>query len=584
MKQLLFAFIALCLFSFAAIAQHEPEDVVKSGFRASLRGGYDVLPKYKTNIPYLDHKGGLSAGASVNYYWNWIGIGADFDYIQNKPQSTYPTDSLFLGRTRVSGFNLTEEKITRMFYGIGPSFKYQKNNRFDAELMLRGGLASIKGGKINHSSTTPLIALYNFSGYDAKSVPSAKGQLQFNYFITPSIGLHAGGYYMHHFGVSNTTGTGNADYFEVSPGDNGMHFVSGKEPVTYNAPKADISSIGLFAGLTLRLFKKKQENRCPVCGQDHYPHCCVDCGCVITVTARDKFTNEVLPNADVVLTDETGMVVQSGTTNSFGVAVFKDVPAGTYSVKGQLYNVPLTNAVITKNEFTNCTKSNGIQKELIYTDENFIIRGQVVACNSATPLSGASVVLINTLLAEQKNTMTNTGGEFIFPALQNATYDVYGKMNNYFSQTETVTTNRFDRNKTLFIKLQVCMEKVDCGSAIRLNNIHYDLNKYNIREDAKPELDKLVQFLRDNEDVSVELSSHTDSRAGDSYNMTLSQNRANAAVDYIVSQGIARNRIIGIGYGETRLLNRCKDGVSCSEAEHQLNRRTEMKIICPDKQ
>ncbi|MCH5600557.1 OmpA family protein [Niabella ginsengisoli] len=70
------------------------------------------------------------------------------------------------------------------------------------------------------------------------------------------------------------------------------------------------------------------------------------------------------------------------------------------------------------------------------------------------------------------------------------------------------------------------MEETDCGKAIRLQNIHYNLDIYFIRDDAKPELNRLVQFLKDNPGVSVELSSHTDSRASDSYNMTLSQNRA----------------------------------------------------------
>jgi len=87
--------------------------------------------------------------------------------------------------------------------------------------------------------------------------------------------------------------------------------------------------------------------------------------------------------------------------------------------------------------------------------------------------------------------------------------------------------------------------------------------------------------MRDNPDVRIEISSHTDSRGSDAYNKTLSQNRASAARDYIASQGIQANRVVGIGYGETRLLNRCADGVSCSEPEHQLNRRTEMKVICP---
>ena len=76
------------------------------------------------------------------------------------------------------------------------------------------------------------------------------------------------------------------------------------------------------------------------------------------------------------------------------------------------------------------------------------------------------------------------------------------------------------------------------------------------------------------------MSSHTDSRASTEYNQTLSQNRADASVAYIVSQGISKDRITGKGYGESKLLNECADGVTCSEAQHAINRRTEMKVIC----
>jgi outer membrane protein OmpA-like peptidoglycan-associated protein len=108
--------------------------------------------------------------------------------------------------------------------------------------------------------------------------------------------------------------------------------------------------------------------------------------------------------------------------------------------------------------------------------------------------------------------------------------------------------------------------------------IFYDLNKWDIREDAKPILDSLVRFMEINP-IQAELSSHTDSRATAEYNLNLSQKRAEAAVQYIVEKGISSSRITAKGYGESQLVNRCADGVSCSEAEHQENRRTEFKII-----
>jgi outer membrane protein OmpA-like peptidoglycan-associated protein/tetratricopeptide (TPR) repeat protein len=122
-------------------------------------------------------------------------------------------------------------------------------------------------------------------------------------------------------------------------------------------------------------------------------------------------------------------------------------------------------------------------------------------------------------------------------------------------------------------------KQYETGSSFVLNNIYYDLDKSNIRPDAAVELDKLVMILKEHPTMRIELSSHTDSRAPDAYNMVLSQRRAAAAVAYLVSKGIDKKRMIAKGYGETRLVNKCANEVPCSEAEHQLNRRTEVKIL-----
>jgi outer membrane protein OmpA-like peptidoglycan-associated protein len=122
------------------------------------------------------------------------------------------------------------------------------------------------------------------------------------------------------------------------------------------------------------------------------------------------------------------------------------------------------------------------------------------------------------------------------------------------------------------------MEKIKLDKRISIQNIYYDYDKWFIRDDARPHLDKVVTLMQDNPTMSVELGSHTDSRGRDEYNETLSQRRAEAAVEYIVSQGVDASRITAKGYGENQLTNRCKNDVPCSEAEHQLNRRTELRI------
>lgn len=121
--------------------------------------------------------------------------------------------------------------------------------------------------------------------------------------------------------------------------------------------------------------------------------------------------------------------------------------------------------------------------------------------------------------------------------------------------------------------------KLKPGTSYVLRNIYYDLDKSDIRPDAAKELDYLFQLLVSNPEIKIELSSHTDSRASDEYNLLLSQHRAEAAVEYLWKKGIAKERLFPKGYGEARLLNRCSNGVSCSEGEHQANRRTEIKVL-----
>jgi outer membrane protein OmpA-like peptidoglycan-associated protein len=118
----------------------------------------------------------------------------------------------------------------------------------------------------------------------------------------------------------------------------------------------------------------------------------------------------------------------------------------------------------------------------------------------------------------------------------------------------------------------------DLTNKLKLQPIYFDYNGYKIRESSKEELNKVVELMQTRPSISLEVNSHTDSRGRDEFNMKLSENRAQATVNYIISHGISKERITGKGYGETRLLNRCTNGVNCSETEQQLNRRSEFII------
>jgi hypothetical protein len=123
------------------------------------------------------------------------------------------------------------------------------------------------------------------------------------------------------------------------------------------------------------------------------------------------------------------------------------------------------------------------------------------------------------------------------------------------------------------------LDSLQVGKKFNIPNIYYDYDKSFIRPDAAKILDKLAIFLKDNPAIKVELGAHTDSRGSDAYNMALSGRRAEAAVRYLVDVcGLNQNNITSKGYGETELVNGCANKIKCSDEDHQMNRRTELKI------
>ena len=122
----------------------------------------------------------------------------------------------------------------------------------------------------------------------------------------------------------------------------------------------------------------------------------------------------------------------------------------------------------------------------------------------------------------------------------------------------------------------------DLTAVLKLNPIHFDLDKAEIRLADKPALDSIANFMMDHPALLLDIRSHTDSRANDFYNLQLSEKRVKATMQYLIEKGISGSRISGRGYGETALLNHCGNNTECNEAEHRKNRRSEfiLSINC----
>jgi outer membrane protein OmpA-like peptidoglycan-associated protein/Tol biopolymer transport system component len=216
----------------------------------------------------------------------------------------------------------------------------------------------------------------------------------------------------------------------------------------------------------------------------------------------------------------------------------------------------------------------------------YFIAGTVSANETPiTPLDSARVRILDDAsgqpIAEVTTGQPGTFGKY--PLQEGKDYTILAERKGYLTRREQFTMQGKSIPQIFLTKpetdttfnVALLLDRSVLNKTFVLENIYYDLDKYNIRADASPELDKIVVILKDNPTLKLELSSHTDSRAPDAYNMKLSQNRAKAAVDYIVSQGISADRLVAKGYGETRLVVKNAK----TEEEHQRNRRTEIKIL-----
>jgi outer membrane protein OmpA-like peptidoglycan-associated protein len=184
--------------------------------------------------------------------------------------------------------------------------------------------------------------------------------------------------------------------------------------------------------------------------------------------------------------------------------------------------------------------------------------------------------------------VTGNDGKFLFRVYENEDYELVGETDGYLVKRQPYTTMGRGVDPTTLKELitnitldtLMILDKIELNKIFILENIYYNFNKYEIRPDAAKELDKLVQLLIDNPEIKIELGSHTDSVDTDEYNRVLSQRRAESAVNYLVQRGIAPDRLVAKGYGESRPIarNTNPDGTDNSKGRDK-NRRTEFKIL-----
>ena len=212
-----------------------------------------------------------------------------------------------------------------------------------------------------------------------------------------------------------------------------------------------------------------------------------------------------------------------------------------------------------------------------------ILFGVITDEDTKAVLPNTKLQLFDDNFNKIKETTSDAEGKYEFTEVEcGKKYYVRASLEEYTTKEVPVTIGKETGKTELNIELKSegCKVKIgdDLADCFKINIIYFDLDKWNIRPDAAIDLAKLLDVLEQNPSMKINIRSHTDSRASDKYNDVLSKNRAKSTKDWLIKNGIAASRLTSEGLGEKELVNKCSDGVECSEAEHQLNRRSEFII------
>ena len=237
-----------------------------------------------------------------------------------------------------------------------------------------------------------------------------------------------------------------------------------------------------------------------------------------------------------------------------------------------------------KGFFTSNRKDDNFGKDDVYgfKDLQLVQKGQlnVIVKNSFNELVEADVQVFELDSQVQEKTIFNGKNYYVNNLLVGKQYAIKVLNNNYDLSIKTILLDELNKSiEVILTKKTYDFVEVDLGKILELKPIYFDLNKHFIRKDAAIELLKLYELLQKYPEIKIEIRSHTDSRNSSEYNQVLSQKRATSTLEWLVKKGISVDRLSAKGFGESKLLNECADGVKCSEEAHQLNRRSEFIII-----
>lgn len=292
----------------------------------------------------------------------------------------------------------------------------------------------------------------------------------------------------------------------------------------------------------------------------------------IVVTVIDEATKLPLPYVSVVVNGPDGKNF-TATTDADGKANFNTISAADYAVSGILNSINTSKISISNADFE--TTKSSIEVQLTHNDPRFTLIGNVINKTTNEPEANVEVVVNNEMKGITTTKQSEPGdGVFRTQLEAQSVFSVVAKKASYISNIEKLSTIGLNRSTTLYVKLELGIEDASAGKRIVLNAIYFEKGKSSINTNTSSDLEKLVQFLNDNPAAKLEIQGHTDNTGSLALNNKLSQDRANSIVNYLVSKGISKARLLAKGYGPSNPI-----ATNATPEGKAKNRRVEMKVL-----
>ena len=291
----------------------------------------------------------------------------------------------------------------------------------------------------------------------------------------------------------------------------------------------------------------------------------------IIIKVSDEQTGLSLSSVEVVINGPDGTI--SGKSDANGLIIFNSVQAADYTVIGELHGIKTSIQTIAKDSFN--VPGQEITVSISHYDPRFKLAGRVNNKSTLGPEGNVNVSVVNTTrnsTISQQNQPSD--GTFSIPLEAAGDFTISGKKSGYISNIAKVSTKGLNRSATLYVNLELEIEEAKVGQSVLLNNIYFEVGKANLNTSVSSDLDKLIQFLKDNPGTRLEIQGHTDNIGSLALNAKLSQARANSVVSHLTNNGIDHKRLFGLGLGPSFPV------ASNTSAEGRAkNRRVVMKVI-----